>query len=77
MTKKRFIKLLMGIGISRNQAEVFAYWKHKWLKPYAQSWNDYAATLSHNLRFSYLPGEPGEDIILRDLNYLELHKNER
>lgn len=70
MTKKRFIKLLMGIGIPRNQAEVFAYWKHKWLKPYA-------ATLSHNLRFSYSPGEPGEEIILRDLKYLELHKDER
>lgn len=76
MTKKRFTKLLMGIGFQRNEAEVFAYWKRKWHKPYAQTWNNYAATLSRNLRFCY-SGEPGEKIILKDLNYLELHKNER
>lgn len=77
MTRKRFIKLLMGIGLQRNEAEVFAYWKHKWHKPYAQTWNDYAATLSRNLRFSYSPDYPGGEIILKDLKYLELHRNER
>ena len=77
MTKKRFIKLLMGIGIPRNQAEVFAYWKRKWLKPYARSWNDYAAILSHNLRRCYGLEESCEEVILRDLKYLELHRNER
>lgn len=76
MTKKRFTKLLMGIGFQRNEAEVFAYWKHKWHKPYAQTWNNYAATLSRNLQ-SWYTGELNGEIILKDLNYLELHKNER
>lgn len=76
MTRKRFTKLLMGIGFQRNEAEVFAYWKRKWRKPYAQTWNDYAATLSRNLQ-SWCTGELNGEIILRDLNYLELHKNER
>lgn len=77
MTKKRFIKLLMGTGLQRNQAEVFAYWKHKWFKPYAESWDDYVVALSHTLQFSYSPEYPGEEIILKDLKYLELHKDER
>ena len=59
MTRKRFTKLLMGIGFQRNEAEVFAYWKCKWRKPYADT------------------GELNVEAVLRDLNYLELHKNER
>ena len=76
MTRKRFTKLLMGIGFQRNEAEVFAYWKCKWRKPYAETWNDYAATLSRNLQ-SWYTGELNVEAVLRDLNYLELHKNER
>ena len=66
----------MGIGFQRNEAEVFAYWKRKWRKPYAETWNNYAATLLRNLQ-SWYTGELKVEAVLRDLNYLELHKNER
>ena len=66
----------MGIGFQRNEAEVFAYWKRKWRKPYAETWNDYATTLLRNLQ-SWYTGELNVEAVLRDLNYLELHKNER
>lgn len=76
MTRKRFTKLLMGVGFQRNEAEVFAYWKRKWRKPYAETWNNYAVTLLRNLQ-SWYTGELNVEAVLRDLNYLELHKNER
>lgn len=76
MTRKRFDKLLMGIGFQRNEAEVFAYWKCKWRKLYVEIWNNYAAILLRNLQ-SWYTGELNVEAVLRDLNYLELHKNER
>lgn len=78
MTRKRFTKLLMGLGFQRNVVEVFAYWKRKWRKPYAKAWSDYvAATLSCNPQSWRHIGELNEETVLRNLNYLELHKDER
>lgn len=76
MTRKRFVKLLMGIGFQRNDAEVLAYWKRKWRKPYAKTWNDYAKVLSSNFQTWYY-AQSEREAVLKDLNYLELHKNEK
>ena len=76
MTRKRFTRLLMGIGLQRNDINFLAECSYTFHKPYAKTWNNYATTLSHNLGFCY-SGHPDEKAVLKDLKYLELHRNER
>ena len=77
MTRKRFVKLAMGLGLGRNNSNLLAKGKYTYHKPYAEAWNSYAATLSHNLRLYHTPNEPGAEIFIRDIDYLEAHRNER
>ena len=77
MTRKRFVKLAMGLGLGRNNSNLLAKGKYTYRKPYAEAWNSYAATLSHNLRLYHGPDEPGAEIFVRDVDYLEAHRNER
>lgn len=77
MTKKRFVKLAMGLGFGRNNSNLLTKSKYAYHKSYAEAWNDYASTLSHNLRLYHTPNEPGAEIFIRDIDYLEAHKNER
>lgn len=77
MTKKRFIKLAMGLGLGRNNSNLLTKSKYTYHKSYAEAWNDYASTLSHNLRLYLASDGPGTEIFIRDVDYLEAHRNER
>ena len=77
MTRKRFVKLAMGLGLGRNNSNLLAKDKYTYRKSYAEAWNSYAATLLHNLRLYYSPDEPSAEIFIRDIDYLEAHRNER
>lgn len=66
MTRKRFTKLLMGIGFQRNEANSYAHLKPDYLS-YKYYWNFYYQWVRYM-------GELNGEAVLRDLNYLELHK---
>mgnify|MGYP004539352591 CR=1 FL=1 len=77
MTRKRFAKLMMGLGLGRNSSNLLTKSKYTYHKSYAEAWNDYASTLSHNLRTYLTCGESCAEIFIRDVDYLEAHRNER
>ena len=67
MTRKRFTKLLMGIGFQRNEANSYAHLKPDYLS-YKRYWNFYYQWVR------YMGELINGEVVLRNLNYLELHK---
>ena len=68
---------MMGLGLGRNNSNSLAKGKYTYHKSYAEAWNDYASTLSHNLRLYLTADKSGAEIFARDVDYLEAHRNER
>lgn len=48
MTRKRYKKLLMSVGMERNQAELFSRLACYLRRPYADAWSDLCDALDGN-----------------------------